>query len=108
MEQLAVIVLPFVFGIWLLVYMVRWQYTTADARLREWAKKSEYTLIEQHRANPAGTGRMTRSTTGKQVVYRVVVSTSAGLRRSALVRIGSPMAGVLSQELSVEWQDGQT
>ena len=106
MEQILVMVLPFVIGIGLLVYMLRWQYRTAETRLRSWAEKSEYTLLEQQRANPAGTGPMTRSTTSKQVVYRVVVATPAGVRRSALVRIGSPMAGVMSEEISVEWQDG--
>jgi hypothetical protein len=105
-EQIAVVALPFVFGICLMVYTLRWQYRTAEARLRGWAEKSQYTLLEQQRANPAGTGPMTRSAISKQVVYRVVVATPAGVRRSALVRIGSSMAGVLSQELSVEWQDG--
>jgi len=65
-------------------------------------------MIEQHSANPAGTGPMTRSTTTKQVMYRVVVEAPDGARRSALVKIGSPALGVLSEELSVEWQDGAT
>jgi len=36
MEQLAVIVLPLVLGLGLGLYMVRWQFRTADARLRSW------------------------------------------------------------------------
>lgn len=108
MEQIVVVALPFVIGITFGVYMLRWQYRTAEARLRSWAEKSAYNLIEQRRANPAGTGPMTRSTTNKQIIYCVVIATASGDRRSALVRIGSPAAGVLSKELSVEWQDGQT
>lgn len=108
MEQIALMVLPFALVLSLGLYMLRWQYRTAEARLKEWAESSQLTLIEQHRANPPGTGPMARSANNKQVIFRVVVSTPSGERRSAIVRVGSPAAGVLSQNLAVEWQDGPT
>jgi len=108
MEQIALILVPFVLVLSVGLYLLRWQYRTAEARLLSWAERSELTVIEQHRANPLGTGPMTRSTNNKQVIYRVVVASRSGERRSAIVRIGSPTVGVLSEEMAVEWQDGPT
>ena len=106
MDQIALMVLPLVLVLSLGLYMLRWQYRTAEARLRTWAERSELTLIEQHKANPPGTGPMARSTSNKQVMYRVIVALPSGERRSAVVRIGSAAMGVLSADLAVEWLDG--
>ena len=56
MEELTIIALPFVLGLCLCVCLVRWQYRTAEARLRSWAERSQYIVLEQHSANPLGPG----------------------------------------------------
>jgi hypothetical protein len=42
----------------------------------------------------------------KQVMYRVTIPDQNGLRRSAVVKIGSPTLGVLADDLVVEWENG--
>jgi hypothetical protein len=39
-------------------------------------------------------------------MYRVTVSDADGVRRRALVKIGSEAAGVLADRLVVEWEPG--
>jgi hypothetical protein len=85
------------------ILMYRWQYRTADAKLHRWAQQFHYTVVEKHGANPLGTGPLARSG-NKQVMYRVTVEDASGARRCALVTIGGRMTGVLSDELSVEWE----
>jgi hypothetical protein len=88
-----------VFGIW----MVRWQYRKAETRLREWAQQHHYQILETESANPIGTGPMARSG-NKQVMFRVTLSDGSGVRRRALVKVGSESIGVLGGDVVVEWE----
>lgn len=86
-------------GIW----MYRWQYRAADAKLQHWAQRLNFRIVAKEGANPLGTGPLTRSG-NKQVMYRVTVEDANGARRRALVTIGGRIAGVLSDEVSVKWE----
>ncbi|MDB4975560.1 MAG: hypothetical protein JWN48_3901 [Myxococcaceae bacterium] len=105
MAQIAAFVIFFgsfiAFGVW----MIRWQYKTADQRLVAWAEKLHYQVLDKEPANAMGTGPMSRSG-NKQVMYRVTVLDAAGVRRRALVKIGSVSMGVLGDDLSVQWEEG--
>lgn len=85
------------------IFMYRWQWRTADAKLQRWAAGLNYKVVEKEGANPFGTGPMARSG-NKQVMYRVTVEDANGVRKRALVTIGGRMVGVLSDELSVQWE----
>jgi hypothetical protein len=92
-------IVVFGFGIW----MYRWQYRTADAKLQRWARERHYKVVDKEGANPLGTGPLARSG-NKQVMYRVTVEDAEGVRKRALITIGGRTMGVLSDELSVTWE----
>ncbi|MDB4989511.1 MAG: hypothetical protein JWN04_4689 [Myxococcaceae bacterium] len=90
------------FGIWLM----RVQYRKADARLEEWAQRSRYRVLEKESANPYNTGPKPAHASNRQVMYRVTVEDAQGVKRRALVKIGSVTIGTLADDFSVEWEDG--
>jgi hypothetical protein len=100
--SLLVIAGVITFGVWLF----RWQYRRADSKLRDWVRRCNYELLDKRDASPLGTGPKARSASNKQVVYQVTISDENGIRRSALIKIGSPTLGMLSDDLIVEWQNG--
>jgi hypothetical protein len=97
----------FLFGALLAVgfWMFRWQYRRAEAKLADWVRKSNYQLIQKEPGNPFGTGPKAARAHNKQIMYRVIVSDTNGVRRRALVKIGSEAAGVLADRLVVEWEN---
>jgi hypothetical protein len=97
----------FLFGALLAVgfWMFRWQYRRADAKLDDWVRKSNYQLIQKEPGNPFGTGPKAARAHNKQIMYRVIVSGANGVRRRALVKIGSEAAGVLADRRVVEWEN---
>lgn len=86
------------------VYMFRWQQRTGEAMLRDWAARERLRLLESQPANPIGTGPMNRSAADKRLVYRITVEDQAGRHRRGTVRVGLPGSGVLSENVSVEWE----
>jgi hypothetical protein len=104
MAMLALIVLMaagvIAFGVWLF----HWQYRSAESKLNHWAQRSNYQVLYKREANPLGTGPKVKGASNKQVMYRVVISDENGVRRSALIKIGSPALGVLANDLVVEWE----
>jgi hypothetical protein len=89
------------FGIW----MFRWQYSKADRLVTAWAQRSHYQILTKESANPLGTGPMARGGSNKQVMCRVTLLDSQGTRRHALVKVGSEASGVLSDNLTVTWEE---
>ena len=49
------------------LYMLRWQYRTAEARLRTWAERSELTLIERPAPTKGRSGRPGRGHPAREV-----------------------------------------
>jgi hypothetical protein len=86
-------------GFWL----IRWQYRKAEARVAAWARASHYDLLDKVLANPIGTGPKAARASNKQILYRVTVSDATTIRR-ALIKIGSPTLGILSDDFVVEWE----
>ena len=108
MAVIGVIILVLAVGIAFGLWMFRWQYRTAENKLRDWLRRSNYELLDKRAANPLGTGPEVRSASNKQIIYQVTISDQHGVRRSALIKIGSPALGVLSDELVVEWENSRT
>jgi hypothetical protein len=86
------------FGWW----MYRWQYSTADTILENWARQNNYKVLDKQKAN-VGTGPEAVRAGNKQVMYRIVVEDQNGARRSGLAKIGNETTGTLSDEIAVEW-----
>lgn len=86
------------------VWMIRWQFRAADARLERWAHEKGYRIVDKQSANPAGTGPMYGRGYNTQVMYRVTVEDVRGERQRALIKIGSTKRGVLADDFSVEWE----
>lgn len=72
------------------------------ALLDEWARHGGWE-IESHRRVIFRTGPF--SFVPGMPVYEVEVKNSAGLRRTAFVQLGDPIASVLSANIAVEWTD---
>ncbi|MDB4986626.1 MAG: hypothetical protein JWN04_1804 [Myxococcaceae bacterium] len=104
----VVVLAVFVLGglVLLEVWITRWQYRTAEARLEQWAEQSRHQVLSKERANPYGTGPMSgRGGSNQQVMYRVTVRDADGREKRGLVKVGSKWVGVHSHELVVEWDD---
>lgn len=85
------------------VYMFRWQQGKGEAMLNAWAAQQHLRLLEREPANPPGTGPMDRNASNKQIIYRIKAADESGLVRRGTVRLGSAATGVLSDDVSVEW-----
>jgi len=87
------------------VYLYRWQYRQADARVIDWAERSHLRIIAKERANPLGTGPRAMRAGNKQIIYRITVIDAHGIERRGLVKVGSESSGVLTDTLGVVWDD---
>jgi hypothetical protein len=85
------------------VYMFRWQQGKGEALLHAWATRQHLRVLECEPANPPGTGPMHRNATNKQILYRIKAVEESGQVRQGIVRVGSAATGVLSDDVSVEW-----
>jgi len=85
------------------VYMVRFQRRKGEELLAAWAARQRLRILDREPANAPGTGPMHRNAANKQVVYRIKASDEAGQVRTGTVRVGSATLGVLSDEVTVEW-----
>lgn len=72
------------------------------ALLDEWARHGGW-RIASHRRVIFRTGPF--SFVPGMPVYEVEVTNSAGMRRTAFVQLGDPIASVLSANIAVEWID---
>jgi hypothetical protein len=81
----------------------RWQCGEADRMLENWARQNGFTVLSKEWANPWGTGPGVVYASNKQVFYRVVVQDAEGKKKTGLVKIGSRMIGVLSNDVEAEW-----
>ncbi len=88
-------------------FMYRWQYDKANELLGKWAEQNGYQIVEKIKANPSGTGPGSRTASNKQVMYRIKVQDAAGNERTGIAKIGSPVAGTLSDQVEIIW-DGET
>jgi hypothetical protein len=102
--QILIITLPFVLIFALFVWLVRWQYARADALLDQWVEQNQYHVLKKEEITPAGTGPRGNRYGVKQVVYRVLVSDAAGQKKTARITLGSRQAGIISDEVRVEWE----
>ena len=98
---LAILVLGgvLVFG----VFMYRWQQGRGEAMRNAWADRQHLRLLEGEPANPPGTGPMDRNASNKQIVYRIKAQDQSGQIRRGTVRLGSAITGVMSDDVSVQW-----
>lgn len=87
------------------VYLYRWQYRRADARVTDWAERSRLRIISKERANPLGTGPQAMRAGNKQIIYRITVVDLHGIERRGVVKVGSESSGVLADTLEVVWDD---
>ena len=85
------------------VYMLRWQEKKGEALLVAWAGQQHLRILECEAANPPGTGPMDRNAANKQILYRIKAVDESGEVRQGIVRIGSPLGGVMSDDITVEW-----
>ena len=85
------------------IYMLRWQQKKGEALLAAWAEQQHLRILEYETANPPGTGPMSRNAANKQVLYRIKAVDESGQVRQGTVRVGSALAGVLSNDVTVEW-----
>ncbi|MDB4989512.1 MAG: hypothetical protein JWN04_4690 [Myxococcaceae bacterium] len=92
------------FGIW----RTRVQYRKADTRLDEWAQRSGYRVLDKESANPYNTGPKPAHASNRQIMYRVTVEDAQGIKRRALIKIGSVTVGGLSDAFTAEWEEGGT
>jgi hypothetical protein len=84
-DCLAVLYLLFVGTAILLGW--RWRYRRAESRLRQWAERFDYHIVDRsYRLFRRGSFYWTSS--GNQDVFRIVVVDGAGNRRSGWVRFG--------------------
>lgn len=85
------------------IMMLRWQFRKGEQLLDQWARQHGFEVIERTERTPPGAGPMNRYAANKQIVYAVRVRNESGRVRTATVRVGSPEMGVMSDEISVEW-----
>ena len=98
---MAILILGGVLGLG--VFMYRWQQGKGEAMLNAWADRQHLRLLEREPANPPGTGPMDRNASNKQIIYRIKAADASGQVRRGTVRLGSATTGVLSDDVSVEW-----
>ena len=80
------------------------RFGKAESILDEWARANGYHLLECRRKD-LFRGPYFFTTSKTQLVYRIVVSDAAGNRRSGYARVGGFMTGLLSEKVSVRWDD---
>jgi hypothetical protein len=97
--QIISVLLPLalvvVAGIW-------WQQSRANKILRRWAQAADMELVSAQKRY-LRTGPFLLQHTRGQFVFRIVVRDRAGMQHSGWLRVGSWLAGVLSEQTKVIW-----
>ena len=99
-EVIAIIV-PFVLFVAVLVWWQQWQHSKADTILQRWALASGVELVSAQKRY-LRTGPFLLYSRG-QFVFRIVVRDQVGTQRAGWIRVGSWLAGVLSEKTEVIW-----
>lgn len=84
------------------VWLQRMQYRMADAKLLQWSREFQYSILDKQLANPLGTGPGVLRASDKRIRFRVLVEDVHGVRRRATVTIGSRLTAM--GDLVVEWE----
>jgi hypothetical protein len=96
------------FSVALLVVLVGlglwWHFGRSSAILQEWAGQNGYRIVSRE-YRTFFKGPFFWTSAKGQAVYHVVVEDSAGHERSAWVRCGSWLFGLLSDNVDVRWDD---
>ena len=90
------------------IFMLRWQQRRAEQLIEQWAKRHSYRVLEQEERTALGEGPMNRYAKNKAIVHAVKVADPDGKIRRARLTVGSPDMGVLSEQVSVEWEPSLT
>ena len=86
------------------IFMLRWQHRRAEQLVEEWAQRHSYRVLEREDRTAPGDGPMNRYAKNRAIVYAVKVADPDGKIRRARLTVGSPDMGVLSDQVSVEWE----
>ena len=86
------------------IFMLRWQHRRAERLVEQWAQRHSYRVLEREERIAPGDGPMNRYAENKAIVYAVKVADREGNVRHARLTVGSPELGVLSEQVSVEWE----
>ena len=81
-----------------------WHFRRSRDILRRWADENGYELVSVERRFVFRGPFWWRTAKGQEVFY-VVVRDSAGHCRNAHVRVGGWFTGLLSDQVSCEWED---
>lgn len=97
-------VLPLVGGV--LVFLVWWKYSRAKHLLHSWAEQNGFEILHaERRILRTGPFQWWR-TSREQIIYFVRVRDGNGRERSAWVRCGGFLGGVLlSNQTEVKWDE---
>ena len=99
---IALVVIAAVFGLWWLAL------SRAKTILRKWASESGFQILSCENRYLIGTGPFKWWTNSRnQIIYHVRVRDREGRERSAWVRCGSYLGGVVfSNQVEVRWDEG--
>jgi len=84
-------------------FMLYWRITRSQALLRQWAREHGYRL-ERFEFRMFRKGPFLWSSK-QQVVYRVLVTDTAGQTRHGWVRLGSWFGGLFSEQVETQWDE---
>jgi hypothetical protein len=78
------------------------RYAKASSILENWAIENGYRLIESQRKT-FFRGPFFLRTSKTQVVYRIVVEDTSGVRYTGYARVGGWFLGLFSDQVDVQW-----
>jgi len=88
----------------LIMLTLWWHFGRSSSLLHQWAAQNAYAIISQE-YRFFFKGPFTWTSTKAQTVYYVVVEDLAGTKRNGWVRCGSWWFGLLSNDVTVRWDD---
>jgi hypothetical protein len=86
--------------------LIVWHFSRSRGLLEKWAAANGFRIIESNYRNLVR-GPFFWTTSKGQTVYRVTVEDARGQRRSGWVRCGGFFLGLLSDRVTVRWDDEQ-
>ena len=86
------------------VLIINWQFKKARRLIDEWTARNGYRILNR-RFQLFWRGPFWWRSSKGQMVYRVTVQDRDGNTRKAWIRCGGFFAGLLSDQVSVEWDD---
>jgi hypothetical protein len=98
----GIVVLFLVLGL-VLVFTIS-RFSKAQSILEDWARQYGYTLLECQRKD-FFRGPFFLTTSKAQVVFQITVADVAGRRRTGYAKVGGFMTGLLSDQVTVRWDD---